>query len=225
MMICGTNTNGDRSGGATFPCGGLRHRPSIRYSGAVLYASCILIYDIAFLRLAAPSMCIRYYGSCANGYLCSCVAYLERILQFKPVYAPARRVQRSCPSSTTSWSMSTAAYRPIAPITHQRNIFSQPVSALCFDPVSDTLWAGTNAGNAVAYYTPRGMRGVTFRVGGDLAVRDILADESSVFASGVDSNGVGAWTKGGVNKWYHRCVLSQFLDQIGLDAREGLLPL
>lgn len=102
--------------------------------------------------------------------------------------------------------MSTAAYRPIAPITHQRNISPQPLTALFFDPVSDTLWAGTNAGNAVAYYTPRGMRGVSFRVGGTLAVNNVLADENYVFASGVDSNGVGAWTKGGVNKWYHRCV-------------------
>lgn len=109
--------------------------------------------------------------------------------------------------------MSTAAYRPIAPITHQRDLFAQPVSALCFDPVSDTLWAGTNAGNAVAYYTPRGMRGVTFRVGGNLAVRNILADESSVFASGIDSKGVGAWSKGGVNKWYHRCVAHRLMDE------------
>lgn len=102
--------------------------------------------------------------------------------------------------------MSTVAYRPIAPITYQRNTFPQPLTALFFDPVSDTLWAGTNAGNAVAYYTPRGMRGVSFRVGGSLAVKNVLADENYVFASGADSNGIGAWTKGGVNRWYHRCV-------------------
>ncbi|ETW85417.1 hypothetical protein HETIRDRAFT_432176 [Heterobasidion irregulare TC 32-1] len=100
--------------------------------------------------------------------------------------------------------MSTAAYRPTVPITHQSQTFPQPITALCFDPVSDTLWSGTNTGHVVAYYTPRGMRGVNFPVGGNLAVKKVIADENYVRASGVASEGIGSWNKGGVNKWYHR---------------------
>ncbi|TFY82963.1 hypothetical protein EWM64_g1049 [Hericium alpestre] len=100
--------------------------------------------------------------------------------------------------------MSAAAYHPAAPITLQRDIASQPITALSFDPVSDTLWSGTNTGNVTAYYTPQGLRGVRFPVGGSLAVKKLVADESFVRACGLDSEGVGSWGKGGVNKWYHR---------------------
>ncbi|KAA1471282.1 PAB-dependent poly-A-specific ribonuclease subunit PAN2 [Dentipellis sp. KUC8613] len=100
--------------------------------------------------------------------------------------------------------MSATAYRPTAPITLQRDIASQPITALSFDPVSDTLWTGTNSGHVTAYYTPRGLRGVTFPVGGHLAVKKLLADENYVRACGVASEGVGSWSKGGVNKWYFR---------------------
>src|SRR6266852_3921312 len=69
--------------------------------------------------------------------------------------------------------MSTT-YRPAASLTQ----LAQPVTALSFDPVSDILWAGSNVGNVVALYSPRGMRGVGFRVGGDLAVKKGIAGET-----------------------------------------------
>ncbi|CCM05048.1 uncharacterized protein FIBRA_07250 [Fibroporia radiculosa] len=95
-------------------------------------------------------------------------------------------------------------YRTIAPITYQRDVFPQPITALSFDPVSDTLWTGNNSGYVVAYYTSQGMRGVTFPVGGGLAVKKISAMDSNVRAFGLASEGIGAWSKGGMNKWFHR---------------------
>ncbi|GBE82668.1 ubiquitin carboxyl-terminal hydrolase-domain-containing protein [Sparassis latifolia] len=97
-----------------------------------------------------------------------------------------------------------STYRPLPPITHQRDVFPQPITALSFDPLSDTLWAGSDSGNVVAYYTSHGIRGVAFPVGGDLAVKDLIATEANVRAVGIASDGMGAWSKGGVNKWYYR---------------------
>lgn len=98
-----------------------------------------------------------------------------------------------------------STYRPIPPINQQvSGIFSGPVTSLSFDPISDALWAGLNTGNVVAFYGTRGMRGVSFPVGGSLAVKKILAGENYVRALGVSGEGVGSWGKGGVNKWYHR---------------------
>ncbi|KAJ6525112.1 ubiquitin carboxyl-terminal hydrolase-domain-containing protein [Mycena sp. CBHHK59/15] len=94
------------------------------------------------------------------------------------------------------------SYRPIAPITLAG--YPQPVTALSFDPVSDTLWVGSSAGSVTAYYGTRGMRGVAFPVGGSLAVSKIIAGENYVRALGVASEGLGSWTKGGVNKWFYR---------------------
>jgi len=96
--------------------------------------------------------------------------------------------------------MSTT-YQPTASLTLLQQ-HGQPVTTISFDPVSDILWAGTNTGNVVALYTPRGMRGVGFRVGGDLAVKKIISGDQYVRAVG--SEGVGQWGKGGRNQWYHR---------------------
>jgi hypothetical protein len=82
--------------------------------------------------------------------------------------------------------------------------FPEPVSALSFDPVSDTLWAGSNAGHVTALHGSRGMRGVSFPVGGNLAVNKISAGDNYVRASGVAADGMGSWAKGGMNKWYYR---------------------
>ena len=100
----------------------------------------------------------------------------------------------------------TQTYHPIPPITHQQNIFPQPITALCFDPVSDAIWAGNNSGTVTAYYTAQGIRGVSYPVGGDLAIKTIVASDTTVRAAGISSNGIGAWTKGGANKWYFRSV-------------------
>ncbi|KAF7970658.1 hypothetical protein HWV62_23300 [Athelia sp. TMB] len=92
-----------------------------------------------------------------------------------------------------------ATYRPVPSLT---NIQGQSVTALAFDTVSDALWTGSNTGNVVALYTPQGMRGVAFPVGGSLAVKKIIAGDQYVRAVGLDSPGVGQWGKGGRNQWY-----------------------
>ncbi|KAJ6488514.1 ubiquitin carboxyl-terminal hydrolase-domain-containing protein [Mycena vitilis] len=94
------------------------------------------------------------------------------------------------------------SYRPITPITVSD--YPQPVTALSFDPVSDTLWVGSNSGGIAAYHGTQGVRGVSFQVGGQLAVSKILAGENYVRAMGVAGEGLGSWTKGGVNKWFCR---------------------
>ena len=99
--------------------------------------------------------------------------------------------------------MSTT-YRPIAPIATQNGLYPQPITALAFDPVSDTLWTGNNIGSVVAYYGTQGTRGVQFPVGGELAVKKILAGDKYVRALGSAGRGVGQWSKGGANNWYHR---------------------
>lgn len=100
--------------------------------------------------------------------------------------------------------MSTPTYTALPPIIPPYTVFPQPITALSFDPVSDTLWTGNNAGTVAAYYTAHGLSGVRFKVGGSLAVKKLVADESVVKACAVSGEGVGAWSKGGVNKWYHR---------------------
>ena len=99
--------------------------------------------------------------------------------------------------------MSSQTYRPAVPIHRQHDV----ITALSFDPSSDTLWSGSDSGNVTAYYTPQGMRGVTFPVGGGMAVNNVVADEIQVRAQGVAGEGVGAWSKGGVNRWYYRYVV------------------
>ncbi|KAG6878680.1 hypothetical protein C0993_011495 [Termitomyces sp. T159_Od127] len=96
--------------------------------------------------------------------------------------------------------MSTS-YRNINPITLA---YAQPVTALSFDPVSDILWAGSNLGDVTGYHGTRGISGVSFKVGGNLAVKKIVAGESHVRALGISGEGFGTWAKGGMNKWYFR---------------------
>ena len=101
-------------------------------------------------------------------------------------------------------TMSTA-YRITTPIPTLHD-YAQPVTALSFDPVSDTLWSGTNAGTVIALHTVQGLRGVSFPVGGALAVKQIVAGDNNVRALGVAGEGVGSWAKGGMNKWFYRYV-------------------
>ncbi|KAJ7063521.1 ubiquitin carboxyl-terminal hydrolase-domain-containing protein [Mycena amicta] len=96
------------------------------------------------------------------------------------------------------------SYRPAGHIPVVAFPLPQPVSALCFDPVSDTLWTGSNSGRIAAYYGPEGRPGVSFPVGGPLAVRKLLAGEGYVRGIGVSGQGLGTWTKGGLNKWFCR---------------------
>jgi hypothetical protein len=103
--------------------------------------------------------------------------------------------------------MSAQTYRHAAPIPQQHEALAQVITALSFDPTSDTLWTGSDSGNVTAYYTSQGIRGVSFPVGGGLAVNRVVADETQVRAQGVAGEGVGAWSKGGVNRWYYRYAL------------------
>lgn len=99
---------------------------------------------------------------------------------------------------------SSTSYKPIPPIPLANT--TQPVAALAFDPASDTLWVGSSAGDVSSYYGTGGIRGVSFPVGGKLGVKRIVAGDSSIRALGVSGEGLGQWTKGGMNKWFYRYV-------------------
>ena len=96
------------------------------------------------------------------------------------------------------------SYSLVQPITVQRDIYPIPISALSFDPVSDTLWGGNNVGSLAAYHGQSRIRGVFFPVGHDHPVKKIIAIDSQVRAVAGSGVGVGAWSKGGVNRWYFR---------------------
>lgn len=124
-------------------------------------------------------------------------------------------------------SMST--YRPTdRTITHE---YHQPITSLAFDPVSDILWTGSSSGAVVAYCTPQAIRGVSFPVGGGQAVQKLVVGDTYVRACGTAGQGVGSWTKGGVNKWYFRSVqpvtrpLGRFTHKfVVLPQRQRLFP-
>ena len=102
----------------------------------------------------------------------------------------------------SSPSMST--YRPTdRTITHE---YHQPITSLAFDPVSDILWSGSSSGTVLAFCTPQAIRGVSFPVGGGQPVQKLVAGDTYVRACGLAGQGVGSWTKGGVNKWHFRSV-------------------
>lgn len=106
-----------------------------------------------------------------------------------------------------------STYHPLPSITPN---FPQSSTTIAFDPVSDILWTGSTLGNVTAYYGSRGLRGVSFPVGGSLPVKKIIAGDSQVLACGHGGSGLGSWTKGGMNKWnfgYVRCLppLRQFV--------------
>jgi PAB-dependent poly(A)-specific ribonuclease subunit 2 len=104
-----------------------------------------------------------------------------------------------------------STYRPLPPLPDARGAYL-PLTALAFDPVSDTLWAGTGAGAVVARYGARGAQGVAFPVSradagaGAMPVSHLAAGDAHVRALGAGGEGVGQWTKGGLNRWFHRCV-------------------
>jgi len=93
-------------------------------------------------------------------------------------------------------------YRPI-PFIPSSNL-GQSITALAFDPLSDVLWAGTSAGTVIGHAGTSGARGVSFPVGSHVEVKKLIAEENSVKALPASGEGVGSWTKGGMNKWYFR---------------------
>lgn len=96
------------------------------------------------------------------------------------------------------------SYSVVVPIVQQRNLYPIPVSALAFDPVSDCLWAGSSTGSAAAYHGRTRLRGVYFPVGDGRSVKKIAAGDTQVRALSDPGMGLGAWSKGGANKWYFR---------------------
>jgi PAB-dependent poly(A)-specific ribonuclease subunit 2 len=99
---------------------------------------------------------------------------------------------------------STMSYNVVAPITQQRTHYPIPVSALAFDPVSDCLWASNTTGTLSAYHGHTRLRGVYFPAGDNHPVKKITAGDIQVRALPDSGTGLGAWSKGGVNKWYFR---------------------
>ncbi|KAF9228724.1 hypothetical protein BS17DRAFT_724469 [Gyrodon lividus] len=97
-----------------------------------------------------------------------------------------------------------SSYRSTIPLATLHDTYGQPVTALAFDPVSDSLWTGTNSGTVIALHTIQGLRGVSFPVGGGLAVKQLSVGDNYVRALGTAGEGVGSWAKGGMNKWYFR---------------------
>lgn len=92
-------------------------------------------------------------------------------------------------------------YRSTIPITTHPH----PVTALAFDPVSDSIWSGDNAGTVLALHSTHAIRGVSFPVGGDLPVKQLAVADNHVRALGLAGHALGAWAKGGMNKWSFRC--------------------
>ena len=56
-----------------------------------------------------------------------------------------------------------------------------------------------------------------------MAVNKVVADEIQVRAQGVAGEGLGAWSKGGVNRWYYRYVACSLRCQKG--ANNTLQPI
>lgn len=96
-------------------------------------------------------------------------------------------------------------YAVVAPITYQRDTpYPSQISALCFDPVSDVLWGGNGHGQVAAYYRNR-TRGIAF-LAGESYVSGLSVSDQQLYAMTIAGQGLGAWGKGGVNKWYYRYV-------------------
>ena len=110
------------------------------------------------------------------------------------------------------------AYRLIQPISTLQDAHAQPVTALSFDPVSDSLWAGTQFGTVIALHTIEGVRGVSFPVGGGLAVKQVSVGNNYVRAFGAAGEGVGSWAKGGMNKWFFRYALGPVYSSLDSSA-------
>lgn len=81
------------------------------------------------------------------------------------------------------------------------------ITSLSFDSTSDLLWLGNAAGILSSYHGHDLARGVCFPVSnsstdstGRSAVIKVVATENSIRAC--SGAGIGAWAKGGANKWF-----------------------
>lgn len=96
--------------------------------------------------------------------------------------------------------MAAGSFQQIHPLSIPG--FQESVTALAFDPVSDTLWAGSSNGFVSAVHGTRNLHGVIYPVGKKLAVRKLVTSEGCVRA--LNAGSMGSWGKGGVNKWHNR---------------------
>lgn len=92
-----------------------------------------------------------------------------------------------------------SVYHEQAPFGGGGRFPSPPVTALSFDPVSDALWTGNASGQVQCYHGGTRMRGVSYFVSRGEPVKKIIASENVV--TGCAGNALGAWGKGGINKW------------------------
>ena len=91
------------------------------------------------------------------------------------------------------------AYSLLPSLVHPHG--QQAISSVAFDPVSDVLWSGTSLGSVTAHY-PSNTPGVRFRATTKgHQVTKIATTEKDVKA--VTESGIGAWGKGGVNRWFY----------------------
>ncbi|CAG8768565.1 12220_t:CDS:2, partial [Acaulospora colombiana] len=85
------------------------------------------------------------------------------------------------------------------------------ISAVSFDPVSDVLWAGNEVGQVCAYYRNR-MRGVAFTVG-EGYVSSLSISDQHIYAMSIAGQGLGAWSRGGVNNTPANTSISTFTNR------------
>ena len=89
------------------------------------------------------------------------------------------------------------SYTVLQPLIHPRHL---PISSLSFDHDSDVLWSGSSTGSITAHY-PTPVRGVTYPASREShQVTKVDASEKDVKA--ICESGIGAWSKGGMNRWY-----------------------
>ncbi|KAH8833946.1 ubiquitin carboxyl-terminal hydrolase-domain-containing protein [Flagelloscypha sp. PMI_526] len=98
--------------------------------------------------------------------------------------------------------MAHGQFQPIPPLSIPG--FQQSVTALSFDPVSDTLWAGSSNGYVHAIHSTQNLHNITFPVGKRSATRKVISSDSIVRA--ITGGGIGSWSKGGMNKWHNAFV-------------------
>lgn len=104
----------------------------------------------------------------------------------------------------TKHSSKMSNYTVIGSLFDDANAYQLPITALSFDPVSDTLWTGRSSGQVLARHSIQGIRGVQYTVDTHGPVIKIIAGETHVRALGGSGDGVGQWSKGGMNKWFSK---------------------
>ncbi|KZT59790.1 hypothetical protein CALCODRAFT_176596 [Calocera cornea HHB12733] len=97
-----------------------------------------------------------------------------------------------------------STYHTIPPLS----LSPEPVSALAFDPFSDTLWSGSNSG-IVSCYNGLEPSEVRYPLTGNPTpppgIQRIIVTDKEIRS--LCSAGVGGRTRGGASRWYYRSML------------------